>query len=60
MHFVAGEKANEVYDGTKSCYQNLKCDLREIFFPFVRKASQIQTLLEYVVTQLGTTGLKTT
>ena len=41
MHFVAGEKANEVYDGTKSCYQNLKCDLREIFFPFVRKASQI-------------------
>ena len=43
MHFLARE--------------NSKCDLREIFFPFVRKASQLKTFLEHVVTQLGTTGL---
>lgn len=41
MHFLAGEEANEVYDGTEWRYQNWKCDLRQIFFPFVRKASQI-------------------
>ena len=39
--FRLGEEANEVYYGTKWRYQNSKCDLREIFFPFVRKASQI-------------------
>ena len=53
--FWRGEEANEVYYWTKC---EFKCDLRKIFFPFVRKASQIQTLLEHVLTQLVLQGSK--